>query len=75
MRFSDLAEIIRRHLGKEAGDDLCSAICEEAPGEEVYIPRRFGEPDVKPTDTPATVARRHRVSRSTAYNWVNKWRG
>lgn len=74
MRFAELVDLIKREIGEDRGRRLCDAICDECAGEEIYIPKRPGAPEVKPTDTPATVARRNRVSRSTAYNWVTKYR-
>jgi len=74
MRFADLAEILRRVIGQEAADKAIAALCSEASGEQVYIPSRHGRPKILPNDTPKTVQKRHNVSRSTAYNWVNRWR-
>lgn len=75
MRFADLVEILERELGRDLARRAADALCREAPGEEVYVPRRAGRPEVGPTDTPATVAVRYRVSERTARNWVNRWRG
>lgn len=73
MKFSDLADIIRRHAPAGAAD-LIEAICREAAGETLYIPRRPDRPEIRPADTPAQVQARHGVSRSTAYNWVTRWK-
>ena len=74
MRFADLAEILRRELGSEIGARACRAICAHAAGESVYIPGRSEPPEILPTDTPKRVAERYGVPRSTAHNWVNRWR-
>lgn len=40
-----------------------------------YIGTRPPRPEILPTDTPQVVQQRYKVSRRTAYNWVNGWRG
>jgi len=74
MRFPDLADIIKRELGESAAKRVLNAICRDAAGEQVYIPARPSDPELLPTDTVKTIRRRHAVSRSTAYNWINKYR-
>lgn len=76
MKFSDLTEIIRRECGPQnaLADRICAAICKEASGETIYVTARPGPPEILPNDTPASVARRYRVDRSTGYRWVQKWR-
>lgn len=75
MKFSDLADIICNEIGRDAGVALCAAICRQAASERIYIPDNFKlPPEIAPNDTPAAVARRYGVARSTAYNWVNRWR-
>lgn len=74
MRFCDLADLLRRELGRDQAERVCTLICREASGEKIYVPQRTDRPQVLPTDTPKTVQRRHGVSRSTAYNWVSSWR-
>ena len=75
MRFADLAEILRRELGHDLAARACRILCREAAGESVYIPSRADPPEILPTDTPRRVAERYGVPRSTAHNWVNRWRG
>lgn len=74
MRFSELAEILERALGADAARRACEAICREACGEQVHIPRRAGRPEIRPDDTPAAVQVRYQVCARTARNWVNRWR-
>lgn len=74
MRFSELAEILERTLGADAARLACEAICREAQGEQVHIPRRAGRPEIRPDDTPAAVQVRYQVCARTARNWVNRWR-
>jgi hypothetical protein len=75
MRFAELAEILRRELGSELASKACRVLCQQAAGESVYIPTRAAAPEILPTDTPKRVADRYGVPRSTAANWVNRWRG
>lgn len=74
MRFAELADLITREIGADTADALIAVICRECAGESVYIPQRPGQPEIRPGDTPAVIARRHGVSRRTAYNWVTKHR-
>lgn len=74
MKFSDLADIIRRECPPDLAARICAAICQAAAGETIYIPSRSGPPEIAPNDTPASVAKRYRVDRSTGYRWVNAWR-
>ena len=74
MRFADLADIVRAELGPHAADRLLQRICAEAAGEQVYIPSRHAPPKIEPTDTPKAVQARYKVSRTTAHNWVARWR-
>lgn len=75
MRFLELAEILRRELGPDLGPRVCQIICRQAPGESIYIPSRDGPPEILPTDTPQRIVERYGVTKRTAYNWVNRWRG
>lgn len=72
MTFADLSEILRRELGADA-DRILTTICRECAGETLYVPRRAARPEVRPTDTPASLQARHGVSRRTAYSWVRDW--
>lgn len=74
MKFSDLAEVITATLGQDEARRLCLAISQRFAGETVYIPARPVPPEILPNDTPASVARRYRVDRSTGYRWVERWR-
>ena len=75
MKYAELVEIICAEIGDDAGHALCAAICRRAARERLYIPDKHEPPPViAPNDTPAVVARRHGIARSTAYNWVNRWR-
>jgi hypothetical protein len=74
MRFAELQEILVREFGADIARRACAAICREASGEQVKIPRRDLPPEIRPDDTPKTLQARYQVSRSTAYNWVSQWR-
>ena len=74
MKFADMAEIIRQEIGEELTEKVCQALCRYAHHEQVYIPSKPNKPQVKPSDTPKDIQKRHGVSRSTAYNWVSSWR-
>ena len=74
MNFCDLAELMRETLGQEEARRVCLVIAQRFAGETVYIPARPIPPEILPNDTPASVARRYRVDRSTGYRWVDKWR-
>jgi hypothetical protein len=74
MTLAELADILRRDLGDDVTARVVAVLCREASGERVHIPRRLGRPEIREDDTPNTIQQRHRVSRATAYNWVNRWR-
>lgn len=74
MKFSDLVEILERELGRDQARRAVDALCREAAGEEVYVPRRVGRPEIRVTDTAATVAVRYRISHRAARNWVTRWK-
>lgn len=74
MTLAELADILRRELGADVTARVVAVVCREAAGERVHIPRRVGRPEVRPDDSPQAIQQRHRVSRATAYNWVNRWR-
>lgn len=75
MRYADLVEILERELGHDLAVRGCAALCREAAGETLYIPRRVEPPAVAPTDTVRAVQVRYGVAERTARNWVNRWRG
>lgn len=74
MTLAELAAILRRELGADITIRVVEIVCREAAGERIHIPRRVGRPEVRTDDTPQAIQQRHRVSRATAYNWVNRWR-
>ena len=74
MKFSEIFDILSREIGHDAARRACEAICREAQGESVHIPRRAGRPEIRPDDTPAAVQVRYQVCARTARNWVNRWR-
>lgn len=74
MTFADLVEILGRAIGADAAKTAAEAICREAAGESVHIPRRPGRPEILPTDTTATVRARLGVPERTARRWVTQWR-
>lgn len=68
---------LRRVLEEEQDltpERVCKILAERWGGERPYIARRVERQQIDPLDTPKTVARKHGVSRSTAYNWVKMWR-
>ena len=75
MTFGELSEILRRELGADLATRACAALCREAAGESVYVPRRpTGRPEIAPGETARAVQARYAVSERTARNWVNRWR-
>ena len=74
MRFEDFADIIRREVGAAMTNRILMALCRQAPGEDVYIPKKEPKPTITPLDTVTRLRERHNISRSTAYNWVNQWK-
>jgi hypothetical protein len=73
MTFGELTDLLRRELGTDA-ERVLTLLCQECAGESLYIPRRVQRPEILPHDTPQTLQARYRISRATAYNWVNGWR-
>jgi hypothetical protein len=53
---------------------LCALVAQRLGGTRPYIRRRGLLPEIRPTDTPASIRQRYAVSRSTADRWVNNWR-
>lgn len=74
MKFPEFTDLLREALGAPEADRLCAILCQRAGGESIYIPARQDKPVIAPSDTPAVVARKYRVSRTTAYRWVSRWR-
>lgn len=52
---------------------VCELIADGWGGERVYIQRAKEAPDVRSNDTVQSLMARG-VKRSTAYNWVNRWK-
>jgi len=74
VRFEDLADIVRREVGESLAIRILRALRRDAGGEQIYIPQKEPPPEVTPRDTVHGLRERHRISRSTAYNWVNRWK-
>ena len=74
MKFTELADTIRAVIGDDDGNRLAKKIVQAAGGETIYIPARHEPPQITAKDTPATLMRRYRISRRTAYSWLQKWR-
>ena len=74
MRFAEFAELLQETLGAESAQRVCQVICQRAAGESIYVPQRPAAPQIAAHETPAQVAKRFRVSRMTAYRWVERWR-
>ena len=74
MKFSELADIVRRTVDHSTAERVLDAICHEAQGEQVYIPRSARKPEITPNDTVKDIRRKYGVSRSTAYSWVSAWK-
>lgn len=74
VKFAELTELLRETLGAETAQRVCQEICRRAAGESIYVPQRPGTPLIAAHETPAQVAKRFRVSRMTAYRWVERWR-
>lgn len=71
--FDTLAEIVRERLGQESGEALLLDLCRALNGRRVYIPR-YPAPRSDPGGSVEEIRERYRVSRSTGYSWVNRWR-
>lgn len=74
MTLDEVAVILERALGQDQARVALEAICREAAGESLYIPRRAARPEIRPSDTPQALQKKYGISRTTAYNWVNNWR-
>jgi hypothetical protein len=74
MTYADLLELLTREVGRDLATRIGTALCREAAGESLYIPRRCVAPVILPTDTAASLQARYGVPRRTAYNWVNRWK-
>ncbi|MBV5310765.1 hypothetical protein [Chromatium okenii] len=73
MTFAELSDIVRRECGQDA-DQVLRVICHQCAGESIHVPIRSIRPEILPTDTPKTIQARYRVSKTTAYRWVNAWK-
>lgn len=71
--FDTLARIVCERLGKEPGESLLLEVCRALNGRRVYIPR-YPVPRSDPGGSVDEIQERYRVSRSTGYSWVNRWR-
>jgi hypothetical protein len=70
--FEDLRALLAREV--LTPQRVCEILAEHYGGERLYIPRRCEPPpEIGPGDTPQKLMA-HGVKRSTAYNWVNRWR-
>ena len=70
--WQDLEQIIREECGDHAPRVL-SRIRIICGGMRLYVPAK--QPmEVTQKDTPKTLQAKYGVSRSTAYNWLNKYR-
>lgn len=71
--FDLLARIVTDRMGQEDGQALLLDICRSLNGRRVYVPRypTLREDPQAPIEV---IQDRYRVSRSTAYNWVNRWK-
>lgn len=71
--FDDICRIVSEECGTVAAERVSVRVRELLGTQRVYVPAKPG-PDVRKTDTVATIRTRHPVSRATAYNWLNKYR-
>lgn len=72
MNLMELSELLAADIGGDAAADLCRALARVAPGETLYVASKFGRPEILPTDTTASIRKKFRVSRTTAYNWTRR---
>lgn len=76
MTFADLTDILRREIGADLAARACAALCREAAGESVYVPRRMpGRPEIRSDDTSHALQVRYGVAPRTARRWVTRWKG
>ena len=70
-----LFDDLRRLIGPRAvnAQELCELLAEHYGGERIYVPKVCDRPRIEPHDTPQTLMAKG-VRRSTAYNWVTRWR-
>lgn len=71
--YDDLVRILCEECGDPLADRIARRIRALLGSQSIYVPSR-GAPDVTRKDTVETIRKRHGVSRSTAYNWLNKYR-
>jgi len=74
--FAELMPLLEAEqaAGRLTPERACEVIAERFGGREVKIGRQWQRVEIRPTDTPAAVAQRYRVDRSTAHRWVTSWR-
>ena len=72
--FDALSQLVCERLGREPGEALLLEICRALHGRRVYIPRH-PLPRADAGESVEGLRERYRVSRSTGYSWVNRWRG
>jgi len=68
--YDDLLKIIRNARTPE---DAIQQIRKQLGGLRIYFPRR-NRPKITHKDTPETLIKRYKVSRSTAHNWLNNYK-
>lgn len=70
MTLTDLSNLLARELGPQTAARAVVALCREAAGERLYIPRHPAPPEILPSDTVSSIRARYSISRRTAYHWI-----
>lgn len=71
--FDDLCEILREEFGSAVAEKVVQRIRDALGSQRLYVPSK-PRPDVNSRDTVKTIRKKHGVARSTAYNWINRYR-
>ncbi len=71
--WDEVVAILCDECGKVVAEKVVLRVRKMYGGNSIYIPSK-PTPQVEPVDTPTSLRKKHGISRSTAYNWLNKYR-
>lgn len=74
--FRELLPLLRTAADADGltPERVCEILATHYGGTRPHIGKRWQQPEISPRDTPATVQRKYGVPRSTAHNWVQRWK-